>query len=123
MPRHILPEERLHPAIRERVASLHADVVATVKTAIDAHPAVVVGMAFNPFCKRARRALQAAGVAHEYLEYGGYLSDWRRRNALKLWTGWPTFPMVFVRGQLVGGAQDLEALIASGELQRLLRAD
>jgi glutaredoxin-related protein len=39
-----------------------------------------------------------------------------------LWTGWPTFPMVFVRGQLVGGAQDLEALIASGELQRLLRA-
>ncbi|MCA3242751.1 MAG: glutaredoxin [Rubrivivax sp.] len=122
MPRHILPEERLHPAIRERVASLHADVVATVKTAIDAHPAVVVGMAFNPFCKRARRALQAAGVAHEYLEYGGYLSDWRRRNALKLWTGWPTFPMVFVRGQLVGGAQDLEALIASGELQRLLRA-
>jgi glutaredoxin-related protein len=122
MPRHILPEERLHPAIRERVASLHADVVATVKTAIDAHPAVVVGMAFNPFCKRARRALQAAGVAHEYLEYGGYLSDWRRRNALKLWTGWPTFPMVFVRGQLVGGAKDLEALIASGELQALLRA-
>jgi len=122
MPRHILPEERLHPAIRERVASLHADVVATVKTAIDAHPAVVVGMAFNPFCKRARRALQAAGVPHEYLEYGGYLSDWRRRNALKLWTGWPTFPMVFVRGQLVGGAQDLEALIASGELQTLLRA-
>ena len=122
MPRHILPEERLHPAIRERVASLHADVVATVKTAIDAHPAGVVGMAFNPFCKRARRALQAAGVPHEYLEYGGYLSDWRRRNALKLWTGWPTFPMVFVRGQLVGGAQDLEAIIASGELQALLRA-
>jgi len=122
MPRHILPEERLHPAIRERVASLHADVVATVKAAIDAHPAVVVGMAFNPFCKRARRALQAAGVPHEYLEYGGYLSDWRRRNALKLWTGWPTFPMVFVRGQFVGGAQDLEALIASGELQTLLRA-
>jgi monothiol glutaredoxin len=122
MPRHILPEERLHPAIRERVASLHADVVATVKTAIDVHPAVVVGMAFNPFCKRARRALQTAGVPHEYLEFGGYLSDWRRRNALKLWTGWPTFPMVFVRGQLVGGAQDLEALIASGELQKLLRA-
>lgn len=122
MPRHILPEERLHPAIRERVASLHADVLVRVQAAVDAHPAVVVGMAFNPFCKRARRALQAAGVAHEYLEYGSYLSDWRRRNALKLWTGWPTFPLVFVRGQLVGGAQDLEALIASGELQALLRA-
>ena len=76
-------------------------------------------MAWNPFCKRARRALQAAGVPHQYLEYGSYTAQWRRRNALKMWTGWPTFPMVFVRGQLVGGAQDLEALIASGELKRL----
>jgi len=37
-----------------------------------------------------------------------------------MWTGWPTFPMVFVRGTLVGGAADLERLIESGELQRLL---
>jgi glutaredoxin-related protein len=37
-----------------------------------------------------------------------------------MWTGWPTFPMVFVRGTLVGGAQDLQALIDSGELKRLL---
>jgi glutaredoxin-related protein len=59
-------------------------------------------------------------VAHRYLEYGSYTSDWRRRNTLKMWTGWPTFPMVFVRGTLVGGAQDLQALIDSGELKRLL---
>jgi glutaredoxin-related protein len=61
-------------------------------------------------------------VDHQYLEYGSYLRDWRTRLALKMWTGWPTFPMVFVRGQLVGGAQDLEKLIASGELPRLLAA-
>jgi glutaredoxin-related protein len=45
---------------------------------------------------------------------------WRQRNALKLWTGWPTFPMVFVKGALVGGANDLNKLIASGELKKLL---
>jgi monothiol glutaredoxin len=39
---------------------------------------------------------------------------------LKMWTGWPTFPMVFVKGVLVGGATDVEALIASGELKRML---
>lgn len=122
MPRQILPEPRLHPAIRERVASLHADLVREVESVVATQPAVVVGMAWNPFCKRARRTLQAAGVPHQYLEYGSYVSDWRRRNALKLWTGWPTFPMVFVRGTLVGGAQDLEALVASGELKRLLAA-
>ena len=70
--------------------------------------------------RKARKALDAAGVAHQYLEYGSYFSEWRRRNALKMWTGWPTFPMVFVKGQLVGGASDLAKLIASGELKRLL---
>ena len=120
MPRPILPEDRIHPAVRPRVATLHQDLLEEVMAAVAAEPVVVVGMAGNPFCRRARRALQAAGVAHRYLEYGGYLSQWRRRNALKMWTGWPTFPMVFVRGTLVGGAQDLQALIDSGELKRLL---
>ena len=67
-------------------------------------------------------ALAAAGVAHEYIELGSYFSQWRLRNALKMWTGWPTFPMVFVRGTLVGGADDLRRLINSGELQALLKA-
>jgi monothiol glutaredoxin len=122
MPRPILSEERLHPGIRQRVAALHADIVEEVQRAVAAHPVVVVGMAQNPFPKRARRALDRAGIAHFDLDYGSYFSQWRRRNALKMWTGWPTFPMVFVRGQLVGGAQELEKLIAGGELQRLLQA-
>lgn len=120
MPRSILEESQIHPAIRERVARLHADVVQAVQAAVAAHPVVVVGMAGNPFVRRARRALDGAGVAHFDLDYGSYLSDWRRRNALKMWTGWPTLPMVFVRGTLVGGAEDLAALIASGELKRML---
>jgi len=48
------------------------------------------------------------------------MSQWRRRTALKMWTGWQTFPMVFVKGTLVGGANDVQKLIESGELQRLL---
>lgn len=120
MTRPVLDETHLHPAIRQHIASLHSDVIEQVQTAISAHRVVVVGMRGNPFVGKARKALAAAGVAHEYLEFGGYASQWRRRNALKMWTGWPTFPMVFVRGTLVGGAQELQPLIASGELQRLL---
>jgi glutaredoxin-related protein len=37
-----------------------------------------------------------------------------------MWTGWPSFPMVFVKGVLVGGAQDLEKLLENGELRKLL---
>jgi monothiol glutaredoxin len=120
MPRSILDQAQIHPAVRDRVAGNHADIVAEVQAAIAAHDVVVVGMAMNPFPKKARRALAAAGVAHRYLEYGSYFGDWHRRNALKMWTGWPTFPMVFVKGTLVGGATDLQKLIDSGELKRML---
>lgn len=121
MPRPILDESRIHPAIRERVATLHADLLREVQAAVAAHPVVVLGMKGNPFVRRARRLLDAQGIAHHDIDIGGYLSLWRRRNALKLWTGWPTFPMVFVKGQLVGGADDLQRLQASGGLGELLR--
>ena len=120
MPRQTLDDARLHPAIRDTVANLHADIVHNVQAAAASNPVLVVGMAGNPFCRRARKALDAAGIAHQYLEYGSYLGQWRARNALKMWTGWPTFPMVFIRGALVGGAQELAPLIASGEAKRLL---
>ena len=120
MPRTILEEARLHPAIREKVATHHLDIVHNVQAAASSNQVLVVGMAGNPVVRRARKALVGANVAHHYLEYGSYFSEWRRRNALKMWTGWPTFPMVFVKGTLVGGGREIEALIASGELKRTL---
>ncbi len=120
MPRSTLDEAHIHPAVREAVAGSHADIVREVQAAVAANPVVVVGMGQNPFPKKARKLLDAQGIAYAYLEYGNYLSGWRRRNALKMWSGWPTMPMVFVKGVLVGGANDLEKLIASGELARLL---
>jgi glutaredoxin-related protein len=106
--------------VRARVAGHHADTVKEVQDSVARHAVVVVGMRQNPFVRKARKALQDAGVAFEYLEYGSYLSEWRRRNALKMWAGWPTLPMVFVKGVLVGGAEDLARLIASGELRTML---
>ncbi len=120
MPRTVLDESRLHPAIQDRVANLHADIVHNVQAAAASNAVLVVGMAGNPFCRRVRRLLDGAGIAHQYLEFGSYLSGWRRRNALKMWTGWPTFPMVFVRGVLVGGCDEATRLVESGELKRLL---
>ena len=117
MPRRILEEDRIHPAIREKVATHHADIVQEVEDAVAKHAVVVVGMRQNPMPKRARQLLDAAKIPYLYLEYGSYFSQWRRRNALKMWTGWPTFPMVFVHGVLVGGADDLARLHARGELK------
>ena len=120
MHRPILDEAAIHPAIRSKIANLHSELIGQVQSALRTHPVVVVGMSGNPMVAKARKALTGAGVAHEYLEYGSYFSQWRRRNALKMWTGWPTFPMVFVRGELIGGSEDLDRLIAAGELKALL---
>ncbi|HEX3061218.1 MAG TPA: glutaredoxin domain-containing protein [Usitatibacter sp.] len=116
MPRAVLAEERTHPAIRQQVAASHADIVREVEAAMAENAVVVVGMEQNPFPRKARRLLDRAGIPYRYLEYGSYFSQWRRRTALKMWTGWSTFPMVFVKGTLVGGASELEKLLQSGEL-------
>jgi monothiol glutaredoxin len=118
--RPILDESRIHTAIRGFISNHHRDIVDDVESAIKSHDVVVVGMSQNPMPKKARRLLDGAGIAYQYLEYGSYFNNWRRRNALKLWTGWPTFPMIFVKGVLVGGADDLEKLLKSGELKTLL---
>jgi monothiol glutaredoxin len=123
MGRPVFDEARIHPAIRDKIAGWGVDIVQEVQLAIEAKAIVVVGMKMNPAPKRARRLLDAAGLAYTYLEYGSYLSGWRRRLPLKLWTGWQTFPMIFVRGILIGGASDLEKLMASGRLQEMLNKD
>ena len=118
MPRMILEEAKIHPAVREKVVNYRADVIREVQAAVAGNDIVVVGMRQNPNPRRARKALDAAGLKYAYLEYGSYFSLWRRRLGLKLWTGWPTFPMIWVRGIFVGGADDVIKLITSGELRK-----
>jgi glutaredoxin-related protein len=118
--RSILDEAHIHPAIRETIANNRADIVREVQAAVAQNEIVIVGMGQNPFPKKARKLLDQQRLTYKYLEYGNYLSDWRRRNALKMWSGWPSFPMIFVKGVLVGGASDLQKLIESGELARML---
>lgn len=117
MPRPILDESHIHAAIRQKVATSHLEIVNEVRAAVAANDVVVVGMGINPFPGIARRALDAAGIKYKYLGYGSYLGQWKPRLALKMWSGWRTFPMVFVKGVLVGGASDVKRLIKAGELR------
>ena len=108
--------------VERKIAAYHADFVDEVRRAIAEHAVVVVGMAQNPHVRRARQALDEAGIAYHYIGHGSYLSGWHRRLAIKLWTGWPTFPMVFVRGTLIGGASDLKAALADKSLHARMEA-
>ena len=66
---------------------------------------------------RALRALRAAGAPVTAVNV---LPDPRIRQELSDLSGWPTIPQVFIRGELVGGADIVEELAASGELEHKL---
>jgi glutaredoxin-related protein len=123
MPREILDPKKIHTSIQKIVSEQHADIIAEVKEAVANNAIVIVGMAQNPAPKRARKVLDELNIDYHYLEYGSYFKEWRRRNALKMWTGWPTFPMIFVKGTLIGGSSDMRALVDTGELDGLLNSD
>lgn len=120
MPRDLFPEANVHPGITEKIATYRREQVDQVKALIAANRVVIVGMSQNPFPKKARALLDAQGIAYEYLGIGSYFSEWKPRLVLKMWTGWPTFPMIFVDGVLIGGFEDLQKLIDSGELSAQL---
>ena len=66
---------------------------------------------------RALRALRAAGAPVTTVDV---LPDPQIRQELSALSGWPTIPQVFIKGELVGGADIVEELFESGELQAKL---
>lgn len=71
-------------------------------------------------CGNSHRALQALHAAGAPITAVDVLPDPRIRQELSALSGWPTIPQVFVKGELVGGADITEELHASGELERKL---
>jgi monothiol glutaredoxin len=71
-------------------------------------------------CGNSHRALQALHAAGAPITTVDILPDPRIRQELSAISGWPTIPQVFVKGELVGGADITEELLASGELARKL---
>jgi monothiol glutaredoxin len=72
-------------------------------------------------CGNSDRALQALRRAGAPVTAVDVLPDPAIRQELSEISGWPTIPPVFVKGDLVGGADIVEELEASGELERTLR--
>lgn len=71
-------------------------------------------------CGNSYRALNALHAAGAPITTVDILPDPRIRQELSAVSGWPTIPQVFVKGELIGGADITEELLESGELQRKL---
>jgi monothiol glutaredoxin len=71
-------------------------------------------------CGNSDRALRALRTAGAPVTAVNILPDPRIRQELSGLSGWPTIPQVFIRGELVGGADIVEELAATGELEQKL---
>jgi monothiol glutaredoxin len=71
-------------------------------------------------CGNSHRALEALRAAGAPVTAVDVLPDPRYRQELSAISGWPTIPQVFVGGELIGGADIVEELAASGELEEKL---
>src|SRR6188472_4270389 len=91
-----------------------------IKQVIDTEPVVVFikGSPEAPACGNSMRALQALWQAGAPITAVDVLPDPRIRQELSALSDWPTIPQVFVKGELIGGADITEELNASGELRQ-----
>jgi monothiol glutaredoxin len=71
-------------------------------------------------CGNSHRALNALHAVQAPITTVDILPDPRIREELSALSGWPTIPQVFVKGELIGGADIVEELLESGDLQRKL---
>ena len=95
-----------------------------IKDVIDNEP-VALFMKGTPdmvMCGNSQRALDALRNAGAPITTVDVLPDPEIRQELQAISGWPTIPQIFVKGELIGGADITEELAASGELEEKLSA-
>jgi monothiol glutaredoxin len=99
-----------------------SDLQQRIKSVIETEP-VALFMKGTPqfvMCGNSERALQALRSAGAPVTAIDVLPDPDIRQELSALSGWPTIPQVFVKGELIGGADIAEDLAESGELERKL---
>lgn len=116
MPRQVLDESRIHPAIRDKIAAYRSDILKEVQDAIAANDFVVGAPEPLPeegaqASRRRRHPVQVPRVRQLPQPVAPATRD-------QDVTGWPTYPLVFVKGTLIGGFSDLEKLVQEGKLTR-----
>ena len=93
-----------------------------IKDVIEKEP-VALFMKGTPqfvMCGNSNRALEALREAGAPVTAVDILPDPAIRQELSAISGWPTIPQVFVKGELIGGADIVEELAAAGELESKL---
>lgn len=99
------------------------DIIDTIKEQIENNPILLYmkGSPNQPQCGFSARAVQALMQCGERFAYVDILSNPEIRASLPQYANWPTFPQLWVDGELVGGCDIVVEMFESGELQVLVK--
>ncbi|EGF84062.1 hypothetical protein BATDEDRAFT_36431 [Batrachochytrium dendrobatidis JAM81] len=103
-------------------ADSNASMEKKLKVLVSSHPIMLFmkGTPSQPRCGFSRQTVEL--MAQVGCEYGSFdiLADDAVRQALKKYSNWPTYPQIYVNGELIGGLDILKELIEQGEFQNMV---
>lgn len=98
------------------------DAMGRIKQAVEDNPVMIFmkGEPKMPMCGFSSRTSQALMDCGKEFGYCNVIADPEVMQVLPSFADWPTFPQVFIKGELIGGADITMELHASGELQKMV---
>jgi monothiol glutaredoxin len=98
------------------------DVVERIKSEIGSSPVVLFmkGTPDFPQCGFSAQTVAALRACGAEFRHFNIFEDPELRDALKRYSNWPTYPQLYVKGELVGGCDIALEMYHSGELKKLL---
>jgi len=98
------------------------DVVERIKAELDSSPVVLFmkGTPDFPQCGFSAQTVAALRACQAQFKHVNIFEEPEMREALKRYSNWPTYPQLYVNGELVGGCDIALEMYQSGELQKLL---
>jgi monothiol glutaredoxin len=97
------------------------DINERIRVMLVEHPMVLFmkGTPEFPMCGFSSRAAKALTEAGADFHVVNVQADPQMRSAMPHFANWPTFPQLFIQGELIGGCDIIEDLAAAGELTRM----
>ena len=98
------------------------DVLERIKDQVESHPVVLYmkGTPQLPQCGFSSRAAQALQACEQEFAYVNVLADQEIFENLPRYADWPTFPQVYINGELIGGCDITLEMFQSGDLKKMI---
>lgn len=100
------------------------DINETIKSQLQDNPIILYmkGSPQQPQCGFSARTVQALMACGERFAYVNILDNQELREALKVYSNWPTYPQLYINGELVGGCDIVLEMSENGELAEMVKA-